>query len=380
MPEQPSIKLKLSARIEEVVRFIDPRPARLRGLAIAFLVAGLAGWLFTILKLPLPWMLGPLFLSLSLSAMGRPLESPTFLVFPARAMVGVAIGSSFSPDLLAKGTGALFSIAMMVPFSVIITFVGVVFLHRLARFDKPTAFFSAAPGGLSDMLFFAMDAGANLRKVALIQTARLLMIVCIVPFWLQYVDGLPLGGVAPQAKGPHPFTYQDGLWIFFIAAVGWWLGALIGLKGSSMIGPLLFGGVLHFFGIASVTMPSEVLVFVQVTVGIVIGVTFLGITIREFTTILCWGFVLSAFLVISAAVWALLAQPITGLDPTLLLLSYVPGGQVEMAILGIILGLDVAILTTHHIVRVSLIIVGAQLVMRMHPSWTENKTRSQPES
>lgn len=348
----------------------------MRRLVLAFLVATAAGVLFTILHLPLPWMLGPLFLSLLLSTAGRPLESPDFLVFPARALVGVGIGASFTPELLSKGGGALFSIAMMIPYSIFITVAGVWFLSRVAKFDRATAFFSAAPGGLSDMMFFAMDSGANLRKVTLVQTARVLMIVCVVPFWLQYVGGLPLGGAVPKTLSIVDLPWTDGLMIIALAVIGWWMGIKMGLKGASMIGPLILSGVLHVVGFTAVKVPSEALIVVQITIGIVVGAHFLGITVREFTTVLCWGFLLSCFLVAAAGMWAALVAPMSGLDSTTLLLSYVPGGQVEMAILGLILGLDVAILAMHHIIRVSIVILGAQIVMRQNPGWVSDKQKT----
>ncbi|MFM1814722.1 MAG: hypothetical protein RLZ98_1417 [Pseudomonadota bacterium] len=386
MPVPHQVMIKFTRIMEEVVRRIDPRPERLRGLAIAFLLAGAAGILFTVLHLPLPWMLGPLFLSLALSSMGRPLESPDFLVFPARALVGVGIGASFTPELLSKGGGALFSILMMIPYSLFITVVGIWFLSRFARFDRATSFFSAAPGGLSDMMFFALDSGADIRKVTLVQTARVLMIVCIVPFWLQYVGGLPLGGAMPKSISIVDLPFSHFVSIFFLAGAGWWLGLKLGLKGASMMGPLILSGLLHITSFTIVKVPAEALVFVQVTIGIVIGAHFVGITMREFTTVLFWGFLFSSFLVAAAGAWALVVAPLSGLDATTVFLSYVPGGQVEMAILGLILGLDVAILATHHIIRVSIVILGAQIVMNRYPEWAveaekaKARAKSKPKS
>lgn len=369
MPDYSKLHTRFTRVMENIVRRIDPRPERLRGLVLAYVAAVLAGVVFTVLHLPLPWMLGPLFVSLFCSTIGKPLESPDFLVFPVRALVGVGIGSSFSPDLLSKSAGTLFSIAMMVPYSIIITLAGVWFLSRVARMDRPTAFFSAAPGGLSDMLFLAMDGGANLRTVTLIQTARVLMIVCVIPFWLQYVAGLPLGGAAPPTQKIANLPFHEGVTILLLATVGWWLGVKLGLKGATMIGPLFLSGLLHGFGLVHAVVPSELLIFVQVTVGIVVGAHFLGITLREFTTVLFWGFILASFLVLAAGTWALLISPLAGINPTTLMLSYAPGGQVEMAILGLILKLDVAILVVHHIIRVAMVILGVQIFMRLYPDW-----------
>jgi hypothetical protein len=105
------------------------------------------------------------------------------------------------------------------------------------------------------------------------------------------------------------------------------------------------------------------------TLGIMIGGYFIGVTLREFVTVLSWGLAFASMLLLLAAAAALLVAQITGLDSTALLLSYSPGGQNEMNLLALILGIDVAVVALHHLLRVSMVVIGAQLVFKSHKDW-----------
>src|SRR3982751_5715455 len=98
MPDGAAPPEKLHARIGRHLAGFARR-TRLFGLSrsqfwrlgLSFALAVLAGYVFVRLRLPLPWMLGPLTISLIASALDRPLERPSFLMFPMRALLGVAI-------------------------------------------------------------------------------------------------------------------------------------------------------------------------------------------------------------------------------------------------------------------------------------------------
>lgn len=289
-----------------------------------------------------------------------------------RSIIGVAVGASFTPAIAAKIGGTAVSLSLMVPYMVAVTFLGSMFLVRVARFDKPTAFFASAPGGLADMIMFAYDAGADTRRVTLVQTARLLATVFVLPFWLQFASGMPLGGAVPRTLHIWQLLLVDAVVIVALAWAGWSLATRLGLIGGSVVGPMLLSGCVHFFGLTEARVPVELLILTQMTLGIVIGGNFKGVTLREMVTVFSWGFALALLLVLAAGLMAEAVSVVTGLNATALLLSYAPGGQNEMAIMALILGIDVAIIALHHLVRVVLVIVGAQFVFKSHKDWRRN--------
>lgn len=361
--------LQLSDRIATWLEPFGMPRDDFRPLLGAYVIGFGSGILFTILHLPLPWLLGPLTVCLFLTLARRPPTQPKFLVQPVRALLGVAIGASFTPALIDKLGGMAGSILIMLPYMVIVTALGVLMLTQLAKFDKPTAFFASAPGGLADMVLMAEEAGANLRHVTLVQAARLVAIVFLVPFWLQFGEGKPLGGAVPKTSHLADLLLIDALIIFLIGWAGWRLGERVGLLGASIVGPMILSGLAHGFGLTTVKVPVEPLIFTQVTLGLVVGANFKGVSMRECITVLSWGFLFALILVATASALSLFVSRLTGIDATTLLLCYAPGGQNEMAILALILGIDVAIIALHHLVRVVFVIVGAQVVFRAHADW-----------
>lgn len=154
-------------------------------VALTLLLGAVGSIVFVYLHIPLPWFLGALTACLVASVLNAPIRRPKLLAIPMRAVLGVAVGSAFTPLLFARAGSMLGSLAVLVPFMALIIMISLVFYERVAGFDRPTAFFSAVPGGLTDMTAMAEDAGANQRAVILVQATRILMIVFSLPLWLQ---------------------------------------------------------------------------------------------------------------------------------------------------------------------------------------------------
>jgi uncharacterized protein len=83
------------------------------------LVVGLIGaGVFHVFSLPLPWLLGPLFAGLIVSLAGLKTTMPRPISLSVRTILGVAIGSSFQPELFDRVGEMLASLAL-VPFYVL---------------------------------------------------------------------------------------------------------------------------------------------------------------------------------------------------------------------------------------------------------------------
>jgi hypothetical protein len=346
---------------------MSPRDARRAALCLA---VGLAGaLLFVWLRIPLPWFLGSLAACMAASMAGAPIDRPKVLSVPMRAILGIAIGSAFTPALFAKIGPMTVSLVLLVPFMLAIMYGGMWFFERYAGCDRPTAFFCAVPGGLTDMVSMASDAGANARTVTLIQATRIVLLVFMVPFWLQLVSGHQVAGLAPQGVWLRQFLLVDAVMLVAIGWIGYRLAKRVGLAGAPLIGPMLLSGVLHAVGLTAAKVPVEVLIAAQIAVGAMLGAQFRGLTFEEFRSTMTWGIVFSVILlVVSAAVTVVIAW-LTGFDSTTVLLAYAPGGQSELNLLAYLLGLDAAFTALHHLVRLAIVIFGAQIVFATHKDW-----------
>src|SRR5690606_19903074 len=119
-------------------------PQRLGTLALA--AAGVVA--FWLLNLPLPFLFGPMVVCLVVALLGAPLVGPGLLAIAARTVLGVAIGSSITPEVLHRLPQMLASIAFIPLYIGAITVIGVPFFARVCGFDRVTAYYAAMPGGL----------------------------------------------------------------------------------------------------------------------------------------------------------------------------------------------------------------------------------------
>jgi membrane AbrB-like protein len=347
--------------------------SRLPRYLLAFVIGTIGAVIFVYLHLPLPWYLGALTACLIASVAHLPVERPRPLAGPLRATLGVAVGSAFTPHVLGNVGAMAGSLIILVPFMILITTTSMTFYRRLAGFDRPTAFFSAVPGGLADMTAMAEQAGANQRTVILVQASRIVLIVFTVPLFLQFHDGL----AAPNAFAASPvrlseLTFVDAATLIAMAGLGWGIAQYFGLAGAPIVGPMVVSGIAHALGLTTVRLPLELLIVAQIGVGVLLGCQFRGLTFKEFTHTMVWGLLNAAVLLAVTAVVVILVSRITGFDQVSVLMAFAPGGQTELNLLAFVLGVDVAYVALHHLARLAIVILGAQLVFKTQKSWRQD--------
>ena len=129
---------------------------RARLTAIAASVVGAV--VFYILDLPLPFMLGPMFGCLIVALAGADLKGLGPLALAMRIVLGVAVGTAITPELMNRMPQMGYSLALVPPFILIIGLIGYPWFRKVCKFDHATAYFGAMPGGLQDMLIFGQEA------------------------------------------------------------------------------------------------------------------------------------------------------------------------------------------------------------------------------
>ncbi|MAU48434.1 MAG: aminopeptidase [Yangia sp.] len=334
------------------------RTAGQRGLTFALAAAGTG--LFWLLGLPLPFLFGPMTFCLAGALAHVPLRGFGQVSVAARTILGVAVGASITPAVIAELPRMAASVALIPLFIAAIALIGVPFFRRLWGFDGPTAYYAAMPGGLQDMVIFGTEAGANPRVLSLVHATRVLIIVTLAPFILGHFYGAPLTN--PIGSPVADLPWHELLIMVAAAWIGWKGGERIGLFGASILGPMIVTATLSLSGVIHFRPPAEAILAAQFFIGCGIGVHFLGVTLRELTRVVAAGIAYVVVLALLAAVFSGIVSWMGLGDPVAAYLAFAPGGQAEMTVLAIVTGADLGFVITHHLTRIVIVIVGAPIV------------------
>ena len=318
--------------------------------------------LFSLLQLPLPWLLGPLTACLIAALIGVPMRGMPIVNNAMRTILGVAVGATFTTALVATMSG-MWTTLILVPVNVfLIGLVGVPYFQRLWGFDFATSYYSAMPGGLQDMLLFGEEAGGDVRALSLIHATRVMVIVVALPFILKGYWGVDLTN-SPGA--PATTLPPTQLALMVVAGLaGWQIAKAVGLFGASILGPMILAGALALTGVLQYRPPAEAIWAAQFFIGMTVGTKYAGVTGEEVRRDVAAALGFCVILLILAAIFVEVIHLFSLAPPMEALLAFAPGGQAEMAVLALIAGADMAFVIAHHVLRIVTVIVGAPIAAR----------------
>ncbi len=349
----------------------DPAPARwavswtrlgAMGLALA---VGLAGaLLFTWLETPLPWMLGSMCLVTVAALLKLPLASPQGIRAPFAMVLGVMLGSSFHPEILAQAGRWLASLGFLVGYIVVVALVAYPYFRRVAGYDALTSYFCAMPGGLNEMILVGAQMGADERRIALAHATRVLLVVFAVPMWFRLFETLDMTdrsrfGVALVDSAP-----MDLAILLACGLIGWPLAKLLRTPSPALLGPMAVSALVHALGITAAPPPQEIVNVAQLVLGTCVGARFLGIPPIQVLAAIRIGLGATVLMLGVTAGFAYVVPQVTGAPTASVVLAYSPGGLAEMSLVALALGVDVAYVSVHHLFRIMFVIVGAPITMR----------------
>lgn len=338
---------------------------RLRPVLGALALGGGGGALFAAAGLPLAWMMGAMTLTTAGALVGLPLHMPAWLRAAMVAVLGVLLGSAFTPEMLSlmgRWSVSCSSVLAYVALTAGLTFL---YLRRVARFDAVTAYFAAVPGGLNEMIAIGRASGGDERAISLAHASRILLVVLTIPFYFRLLEDYEPAGSSSAGISLAETPALD-LLVLGLCAVGGLLAArALRLPAANLTGPLALSAAVHLAGITASQPAVEVVAFAQIVIGAGIGCRFAGTALGEVIRTLATavGSVVIMLTVTTAFSFALGA--VTLASPAALVLAFAPGGLAEMSLIALALDLDPAFVATHHVVRIGLVVMLVPLISRL---------------
>ena len=249
------------------------------------------------------------------------------------------IGSRFSPELLALLPQFWISGLAIIPF-ILISHAGSYLLMRKAgSYRQIDAYFATLPGGIVDSAALAEKAGADLRIVTAQHFIRIILVVTAVPFLFLALSGEPVGSLAGETISATNYDIQDVLIILVIALAGLFLGRLVRLPVSHMVGPLILALGLSVSGTVSIDIPDWLTHLAQYMVGTALGAQFSGVS----RNLLIRGLGVGGVGLYMLAVGTLFALALTAHVPadfSALFVSFAAGGLAEMSLIALSLNFN----------------------------------------
>jgi hypothetical protein len=348
---------------------IGSTEVNLPALGLSLAIGAVGGTVAMWLHLPLGMLLGSLLAVGSAAAFGLRLFG-TAVAVPAQLrfffvpVIGVAVGGAFTPEILRDMAGWWPSVLALCLFLPLAQGIGYLIYTRIGRVSRVTAFFGAVPGGLIESVALGEQAGADPQMLTLLQFLRLILCIVLVPIAFTWASGHAVGSASgvEMTGAAVPLGARDVAVLVLAGVGGWALGRLLHLPAAVMTGPILLSALAHLVGLTQTVPPAWAVTLTQLVVGTSLGARFAGLPRRTLALALRVAALNTVALLALAMGFALVLSPAVGEPVAAVFLAFAPGGVAEMGLIALSLQMSVVYVTAHHILRIVLSVLIAQLL------------------
>jgi membrane AbrB-like protein len=336
--------------------------ATLRAVALGLLLSLVGGALFQRLHIPLPWMLGPLFVVGGAGVSGLNIIAVRGGRQCGQLLIGCILGQYFSPDVTRHILSQWWLMLGAAVIALISGQIGGSLLARISGIDRATAYFCSVPGGAAEMAILAERAGARFDRVALAHSLRVLLVVSTVPVLLTVAGVTGSDLYQPQARILIPTGL---LALIAIGVVAGCIFTFLRIPNAYILGPLLASGLLTVNQINLSTVPPILGITGQLLIGWALGARFRP-DLRHESHRFILGVLASTLvsMILLGASGVLLGHWFGIPEPTMALAT-APGGISEMCVTAKILKLGVPLVTAFQVTRLAFLLITALPLLRL---------------
>ena len=340
----------------------------LKAMAKVLALSLIGGYIFSLLHIPIPWMLGPIvFVMLAQFIYKGPLQWSDKMRDIGIVTVGTVIGVQFNTGLFHMMGSILF---YMVTLNVILIggSIGIAYVtSKWAKIPLKAAILGSIPGGLGQIIVFATaEKVEEVGAISYFQVIRLLLVVVFVPFI-----------VAGEVISKQPTDAKLTISLVALIALAWVLSHLverIHLPVAFFITPILLLIILQLATpLAMPPVPGFVMDVAQLLIGAHIGLMLKPHMIKLPVRVLAGG-VFSALALIALTFGSSFLMSFV-MDTTFAtsFLSTAPGGLDQMVLLADAIQADTSLVSMFQTFRLLFIFILIMPLMKLFYHWRDKK-------
>ena len=228
------------------------------------------------------------------------------------------------------------------------TFGSSYYLQRVHGWDRTSAFLAGSPGALSQITILAVERGADLPGIAVVQTMRVIILTAALPMVLA------VAGVAPSVAPSLTTAIASPLDLLELVAAS--LAAslvlrLIRFPASWMFGAMIASSVLHGAGWVEGGLPNWVRGVALVGIGALIGSRFARMRIKTLAGHINAALGSFAVAIAVSAIFVGIVALTTQVKFSDVVVAFAPGAMDAMLALALTLHIDPIFVGAHHLSR-----------------------------
>jgi membrane AbrB-like protein len=334
------------------------------------MAAALAGGLFSVAGVPVPWLLGPMLAGIGVAALsGGPRLAPPSFMAVGQAVLGLTVGTEFPLETLKQVIFYAVPLLLAVIVTGGLSLLNGYLLWRWAGVDRATGFLGSLPGAAPSMVAMSEELGADPVSVAVLQYLRLLLVVFLAPPAVGYLfPHAPAGAGAVMATAGPPSLplWLDLPLLALLGLSGAWLGRRFRLPSPTFLGPFAAALALSWALPYRLSVPDWAFAAGTLLVGLSIGLRFDLAQARKLGRATLVSSLLVAGLIVAGLLTGYLFHLLTGVDVLTAVLGSTPGGMDVMVASAVTMGGDAGLVLAMQMSRWFLVLLaGPWLAGRM---------------
>jgi len=279
---------------------------------------------------------------------GRPLTMPPILAQTVLVLLGISLGSLVSRQLLQHMGAYPLTIGLLALATFCSTFGSSIYLQRIHGWDQTSAFLAGSPGALSQITMLAIEKGADVPAIAVVQTMRVIILTAALPLLLA------LTGIAASSAPTAAVAIASPLELTELIAASVAVALLLRLMkfpASWMFGAMIGSSVLHGTGLIEGGLPPWVRGVALVGIGALIGSRFARMKTRILLSHVNAALGSFAIAIIISGIFVAVIALTTHVRIADIIVAFAPGAMDAMLALALTLHIDPIFVGAHHLSR-----------------------------